>query len=263
MRRAERVVFAFRPLGEARKPPLLAQRAHPVAAAGDDLVRIALVAHVPDQLVARRVEDRMDRHRQFDHPSEDPRCPPVRLTTSIVSCRNSSARLRRSASLSALQVGGPATRSMGVGVRLGTGPSGGLLEKSAVWEVTPHGTRSLSPTGREPGFVVPPGSGPAIARMAVCGGGTVPPPGSQAVVTPPRATQGAQVFGSGVSRLSSGRSGRPGRSPAKVSRSRPPESAAHPGPRSICPGSRSQAAPAAVREVFSSDISLSPQFSGA
>ena len=66
MRRAERVVGALRPPGEARQPAAGPQRADPVAPPGQDLVRIALVADVPDQLVLRRVEDRVDRHRQLD-----------------------------------------------------------------------------------------------------------------------------------------------------------------------------------------------------
>ena len=67
MRRAERVVFALRPAGEAGQAAALAQRADAVAPAGQDLVRIGLMADVPDQPVARRVEDRVDRHRQLDH----------------------------------------------------------------------------------------------------------------------------------------------------------------------------------------------------
>ena len=66
MRRAEGVVFALRALGEARQAVRLAQGADPVAAAGEDLVRVGLVAHVPDQPVARRVEHVMQRHRQLD-----------------------------------------------------------------------------------------------------------------------------------------------------------------------------------------------------
>ena len=64
---AEGVVFALGALGEAAEAPRLAQRADAVAAAGEDLVRIGLMADVPDQLVARRVEDVVQRHRQLDH----------------------------------------------------------------------------------------------------------------------------------------------------------------------------------------------------
>ena len=67
MRGAERIVFAFAALGEARKPATLPQRTDTVTTARDDLVRIGLVAHVPHQLVLRRVEHIMDRHGQFDH----------------------------------------------------------------------------------------------------------------------------------------------------------------------------------------------------
>ena len=75
MRRPERIVGALRPPGEAREPAAGPQRADPVAPPGQDLVRIALVAHVPDQLVLRRVEDRVDRHRQLHHPQPRPEMP--------------------------------------------------------------------------------------------------------------------------------------------------------------------------------------------
>ena len=66
MRSAERIIRAFRALGEARQPVLHAQGADAVAAPGEDLVRIGLVADVPDDLVARRVEHVVQRHRQLD-----------------------------------------------------------------------------------------------------------------------------------------------------------------------------------------------------
>ena len=65
--RSERVVFALAAAGEAAEAAALAERADAVAAAGDDLVRIGLVADVPDQPVGRRVEHIMDRDRQLDH----------------------------------------------------------------------------------------------------------------------------------------------------------------------------------------------------
>ena len=64
---AERVVLAFGAAGEAREPVLLAQGADAVAAAGQHLVRIGLVANVPDQPVIGSIEHGMERHRQFDH----------------------------------------------------------------------------------------------------------------------------------------------------------------------------------------------------
>jgi hypothetical protein len=45
----------------------LTQRADAVAPAGEDLVRIGLVADVPDQPVGRGVEHVMDRDGQLDH----------------------------------------------------------------------------------------------------------------------------------------------------------------------------------------------------
>jgi len=65
MRGAEGVVFGFAAPGKTRNATLLAQRGHGGAPARDDLVRIGLVADVPDDAVVRRVEHRMQRQRQF------------------------------------------------------------------------------------------------------------------------------------------------------------------------------------------------------
>ena len=67
VRRAERIVFALAALGEAGEAAAHAQGADAVAPAGDDLVRIGLVADVPDQPVARRVEHIMERDGELDH----------------------------------------------------------------------------------------------------------------------------------------------------------------------------------------------------
>ena len=75
MRRTERIIGAFRPSGIAAKAPFRPQRANPVAPPGQDLVRIALVAHIPDQLVARGVEHGMDCHRQFNHTKASAKVP--------------------------------------------------------------------------------------------------------------------------------------------------------------------------------------------
>ena len=66
MRRAERVVLALGALGEAGESAALAQRADAVAPPGQDLVRIGLMADVPDEPVARRVEHLVQRDRQLD-----------------------------------------------------------------------------------------------------------------------------------------------------------------------------------------------------
>ena len=67
MRGAERVVFALGALGEAGQAVAHPQRADAVAAAGENLVRIGLMADVPDDPVARGVEHVMQGDRQFDH----------------------------------------------------------------------------------------------------------------------------------------------------------------------------------------------------
>jgi hypothetical protein len=67
VRRSEGIVLAFVTLGEAREAAGGAERANAVAAAGQDLVGIALMSHVPDQLVLGRVEDGVDRHGQLDN----------------------------------------------------------------------------------------------------------------------------------------------------------------------------------------------------
>ena len=67
VRGAERIVVALGALGEAGQAAALAQGADAVAAAGEDLVRIGLVADVPDQLVVGRVEHVVERDRQLDH----------------------------------------------------------------------------------------------------------------------------------------------------------------------------------------------------
>ena len=56
------------PLGEARQAAGLAQGPDAVAPAGEDLVRVGLVADVPDDAVVGGVEHVVQRHRQLDHP---------------------------------------------------------------------------------------------------------------------------------------------------------------------------------------------------
>ena len=62
----EDVVLRLAAQAEAGEPAVLAQRLHPVAPAGEDLVRVGLVADVPDQQVARRVEQVVQGDRQLD-----------------------------------------------------------------------------------------------------------------------------------------------------------------------------------------------------
>ncbi len=88
---AEGVVFAFRAAGETCQAAALAQRADAIAAAGQDLVGVGLVANVPDEPVTRGIEDPVQRHVSSTTPSPAPRWPPVTETASMVSVRSSSA----------------------------------------------------------------------------------------------------------------------------------------------------------------------------
>jgi hypothetical protein len=63
---AEGVIFALGALAEAGQAARLAQGADAVPAAGQHLMRIGLMADVPDELVVRRVEDMMQRDGQLD-----------------------------------------------------------------------------------------------------------------------------------------------------------------------------------------------------
>ena len=66
--RAHDVVRRFRDRAEGREPSVLADRGQLVTAAGEHLVGVGLVADVPQDLVARRLEQRMQRHRQLARP---------------------------------------------------------------------------------------------------------------------------------------------------------------------------------------------------
>lgn len=72
---AEIVIFAFGPPGETGKAAFLAQRADALATAGQDLVRITLVADIEDQPVFRRVEHLMDGNRQLHHAQTGTQMP--------------------------------------------------------------------------------------------------------------------------------------------------------------------------------------------
>ena len=62
---AHDVVRGLRDRAERREAAVLADRAQPIAPAGEDLVRVGLVADVPEDLVARGVQQRVQRHRQL------------------------------------------------------------------------------------------------------------------------------------------------------------------------------------------------------
>jgi hypothetical protein len=62
---AHDVVLGLEDRAERREPVVLANRAEPVAAARQHLVGIGLVADVPQDLVARRVEQAVQRDREL------------------------------------------------------------------------------------------------------------------------------------------------------------------------------------------------------
>ena len=62
---AHDVVLGLGDRAERRQAAVLADRLEPVAAAGQDLVRVGLVADVPEDLVARRVEQAVERDREL------------------------------------------------------------------------------------------------------------------------------------------------------------------------------------------------------
>ena len=62
---AHDVVLALGDRAERREALVLADRRELVAAAGEDLVRVGLVADVPEELVARGVEQRVQRDREL------------------------------------------------------------------------------------------------------------------------------------------------------------------------------------------------------
>ena len=65
---AHDVVLGLEDRAERSQPLVLADRRQLVPAPGEDLVRIGLVAHVPEDLVLRRVEHRMQRDRELAGP---------------------------------------------------------------------------------------------------------------------------------------------------------------------------------------------------
>src|SRR5262245_6777210 len=73
MRRPEAVVFALRAFGEAREAAALAERPDLVPPRGQNLVRIGLVADIPDQAVARRVEQIVERDGELDDAEPCPK----------------------------------------------------------------------------------------------------------------------------------------------------------------------------------------------
>ena len=68
MRRAEAVEITFVTAGEAAQATELAQRGHALAPPREDLVRVGLMADIPDQAVIGGVENVMQGKGQLDRP---------------------------------------------------------------------------------------------------------------------------------------------------------------------------------------------------
>ena len=77
MARVEGVAFALRPFGKTAESAILANRVELRLAPGEELVRIRLVAHVPDEPVVRGIEYVVERYRKLDHPEVGGEMPPV------------------------------------------------------------------------------------------------------------------------------------------------------------------------------------------
>ena len=65
MRRAERIKLALVTLRETRQAVLLTQSVNARTAPGQNFVRVTLVSDIPDENVARGLENVVQRHRQF------------------------------------------------------------------------------------------------------------------------------------------------------------------------------------------------------
>ena len=66
MRRAKVVEFALSALGKTAQATQLAQRCHAIPSAGQNLVRVSLVAHIPDDAVFWGVVNVMQCHGELN-----------------------------------------------------------------------------------------------------------------------------------------------------------------------------------------------------
>ena len=106
----------------------MTQAAHPFAAARQNLVWIALVANVPDELVHRRIKHIMDCGRQLDHTE-----PGTKVATGYGYSRNGFGTkfIRKLAELFGTEL--PEVRG-----------KGDLIEERRIWAIT-HGGASRPP----------------------------------------------------------------------------------------------------------------------
>lgn len=90
----KRAFFDFRKTADA---PKLAQGMEVFRPSGQQLPCVALVPHIPDELVFLRVEYGKERERKLDDAERGARCPPLAATVRIMVWRSSVARICLSA----------------------------------------------------------------------------------------------------------------------------------------------------------------------
>jgi len=89
---AKGIIFAFRHFRETADPFVCPVGMKNIPAAGEDLVRISLVADVPDDFIKGGVENIMNGNGKLNVPRLAPRCPGLVETISRMNWRSSSQR---------------------------------------------------------------------------------------------------------------------------------------------------------------------------
>ena len=68
MPRIEDIAFAFFSFRKTAKPMKLAQRRKTVLSPGENFMSVRLMTHIPDNLILRQIQTKMQRHGQFHGP---------------------------------------------------------------------------------------------------------------------------------------------------------------------------------------------------
>ena len=164
---AERVELAFGTARKGREPALELDRPQAVATSGQHLVRVGLVADVPDQAVVRRVEDVVQRDRQLDRAEPGGEMPAHladRVDQELAQLRRRAARVRRRRAAA----GRPGIRSA---TAAGYG-SGGIHRRKSTRMAVSAGARAASRTARPAGERRPAGAGRSCSCASACSSAT-------------------------------------------------------------------------------------------
>ena len=133
---AHDVVRGLLDRAERRETPVLADRREPIAATREDLVRIGLMADVPQDLVGGDSSSECSATASSHVPRLAPKCPPISPTVSMMCSRTSCASWVSSASDSAFRSSGPSMPSSSA-LRVACVPPSGrvplLLSLSGCW----------------------------------------------------------------------------------------------------------------------------------